>query len=222
MRTPAAMTRRRSIGDHFVRRRRNVRISVRHTRFVALMKVALPISAVAIVVLVVAWPYLTRQEEGFHLSISDIGVNPGKGMYMTNVRFFDSDDKGQPFSLTAKSLSQDNDDPDLVRLTLPAADIEFENGAWVVLTAARGALHKADQTLLLEGEVNLFTDAGYELRTEQIEINLRAKTAQGDVPVAGQGPLGVLTADRFSLDQARGSILFEGRVRMVLYLNAGA
>lgn len=222
MRVPAAMTRRRSIGDHFVRRRRNVRISLRHTRFVALMKVALPISAVVIVVLVVAWPYLTRQEEGFHLSISDIGVNPAKGMYMTNVRFFDSDDKGQPLSVTAKSVSQDNDDPDILRLTLPAADIELDGGAWLALTAARGALHKADQTLLLEGAVNLFTDLGYELRTEQIEINLRTKTAQGDVPVEGQGPLGVLTADRFSLDQGRGLILFEGRVRMVLYPNAGA
>ena len=222
MRVPAAMTRRRSIGDHFVRRRRTVRISARHTRFVALMKVALPISAVAIVVLVVAWPYLTRQEEGFHLSISDIGVNPSKGMYMTNVRFFDSDDKGQPLSVTAKSVSQDNDDPDILRLTLPAADIELGNGAWLALTAARGALHQADQTLLLEGAVNLFTDLGYELRTEQIELNLRTKTAQGDVPVTGQGPLGVLTADRFSVDQTRGLILFEGRVRMVLYPNAGA
>ena len=186
------------------------------------MKVALPITAVAIIVLVVAWPYLTRQEEGFHLSISDIGVNPARGMYMTNVRFFDSDDKGQPYSVTAKSVSQDNDDPDILRLTLPAADIELENGAWLALTAERGALHQADQTLLLEGAVNLFTDLGYELRTEQIELNLRTKTAQGDVPVTGQGPLGVLTADRFSVDQTHGLILFEGRVRMVLYPNAGA
>ncbi len=222
MRIPAAMTRRRSIGDHFVGRRRIVRLSARHTRFVARMKVALPISAVAIIVLVVAWPYLTRQQEGFHLSISDIGVDPAKGVYMTNVRFFDSADKGQPFSITAKSVIQDKDDPDIVRLTLPAADIELESGAWLALTAKRGALHQADQILFLEGAVNLFSDDGYELRTEQVKFDLRTKSANGSVPVEGQGPLGVLTADRFRLDQARGSILFEGRVRMVLYPNAGA
>ncbi len=215
------MTRRGSIGDYFARRSRIVNISVRYSRFVALMRVALPISAAALAVLVLAWPYLTGKDEGFHLTVTDVGIDTAEGVQMTNVRFFNSDGKGQPISVTAESVSQDQDDPDIVRFVLPAADIELEGGTWVALTAQRGAFHRTDQTLLLEGAVNLFSDEGYELRTERVEFDLRAKSARGDAAVEGQGPLGLLSAARFRFDNASGSIHFEGHVRMVIYPKAG-
>ena len=215
------MTPRRSIGDYFARQRRVVSVSARYTRFVALLKVVLPISAAALIALVVAWPYLTGSEEGFHLSFTEVGVSAGKGVNMTNVRFFSSDGKDQPFSVTAESVMQDSNQSDIVRFVKPTADIQLKNGVWLAITAQEGALHRVEQTLSLTGSVNLFSDAGYELRTERVDLDLRARTASGDSPVEGQGPLGVFNADSFRIDRAGRSMYFEVRVRMVLYPKAG-
>ena len=119
------MTTRQSIGDFFSERRRIISISARHTRIVLLLKVALPIGATALVGFVVAWPYLTGPEEGFRLSFSEVGISAQKGVHMTNVRFFTSDGKDQPLSVTAEQVMQDNDDPDVVRFIKPAADIQL-------------------------------------------------------------------------------------------------
>ena len=216
------MTRRRSIGEHFARRRRIVAISARYSRFVGLMKVVLPMSAVALAVLVVAWPYLAGREEGFHLSFADIGVDATEAVYMTNARFFGSDDKRQPISVTADSVTQEIGDPDTVRFILPKADILLENGDWLALTAERGTLHRAGQLLALDGGVNIFFDKGYEFRTERAEIDLRTRAARGDAPVEGQGPLGLLNASGFRLGDKGRTIHFDGRVRLVLYPNAGS
>ncbi len=215
------MTTRRSIGDYFAKRRRIVSISARYSRFVALLKVALPIGAAALVVFVVAWPYLTGPEEGFHLSFSEVEVSAQKGVHMTNVRFFNTDGDEQPLTITAEQVMQDTDDPDVVRFIMPAADIEMADGMWIAITAQQGALHRTNRTLSLVGSVNLFSDQGYELRTERVDFDLEAQSAASNTPVEGQGPLGVFNADSFRLDRTSRSIYFEGRVHMVLYPKAG-
>ena len=86
------------------------------------------------------------------------------------------------------------------------------------VVAERGTLRRSEQTLTLDGGVSVYSDDGYEFRTERAEIDLRARTARGDAPVEGQGPLGVLSAGGFYLGD---TIRFEGRVRLVAYPKAG-
>ena len=74
----------------------------------------------------------------------------------------------------------------------------------------------------LDGGVNIFSDEGYEFRTERAEIDIDANTAWGDQPIEGHGPLGILNADTFRLDNATGLLLFEGSVRMIVYPNVGS
>ncbi len=176
------MTRRRSIGEQFARRRETV-VDGRYSRFVGLMKIALPMSAAALAVLVVAWPYLTGRDVGFNLSFTDIGTSAIEAVHMSNARLLGSDDEGQPFKVTAESVTQDAEDSDTVRFTSPKADILLENGAWLALTAARGTLHRAGQILVLDGAVELFFDEGYAFRTDRAEIDLRTRITHGDSPV---------------------------------------
>jgi lipopolysaccharide export system protein LptC len=215
------MTPRRSIGNYFSRQRRMVTISARYTRFVALLKVALPVGAVALAATVVAWPYLNGPQGGIRLAFTDVGVSASKGIRMTNVRFFDTDGNDQPISVTAEAVMQDTDESNIVRFTMPTADIQLQSGMWLALTAKQGELNRGEEKLSLDGSVNLFSDQGYELRTEHVEFDLRSQTATGNVPVEGQGPMGVLNAERFRVDQGGRSIHFEGKVRMVVYPKAG-
>jgi lipopolysaccharide export system protein LptC len=219
--TAIEMTSRRSIGDYLSQQRRMVSIGARYTRFVALLKVALPVGAAALAASVIVWPYLDGPEVGFRLAFTEVGASPSKGIRMTNVRFFDSDGNDQPISVTAEAVTQDTNESDIVRFTMPTADIELRSGVWLALTAQQGELNRSEETLSLDGSVNLFSDQGYELRTERMELDLRSRSATGNAPVEGQGPLGLLNADRFRVEPGGGSIHFEGQVRMVVYPKAG-
>lgn len=217
-------SRRRSIGERIASRRPIVGDSRHYTRFVGLMKWLLPLGAVALVALVVISPYLTGREDGVSFSFAALETTVDEALFMTNARLFGSaksESGKQPFTVTAESVRQESGEPDIVHFTLPKADITLDDGTWLALTADRGTLNREDQRLRLEGAVNIFSDEGFELRTEHAEVDLRARTAWGDKPVEGQGPFGMLNANRFRLDRTRRTMQFEGNVHFVLYPKTG-
>ena len=195
--------------------------SVRYSRFVGMMKLVLPLGALALVAMVVAWPYLGANDEGIPLSFASVGVGLDENLFMTNARYIGTDDKDQPYTVTADLAAQDEDDPDLIRLTRPQADILLNEGSWLALTADSGTWMRKAETLSLAGAVNIFSDQGYEFRTESALIDLAAKLAHGTVPVEAQGLFGTLNADSFRILDSGKVLHFEGHVRMTLYPNAG-
>jgi lipopolysaccharide export system protein LptC len=207
----------------FLDRRRHVgSASGRYSRFVGLMKLVLPMSAVTLVVLVIAWPYLTKGHAGLPISFSSIEVDDGESIYMTNARYFGSDANEQPFTVVAEKVNRQSDDPDIVQFTLPKAEIQLDDGRWIALAANRGTLYQDKQTLTLDGAVSIFSDEGYEFHTERAEIDLHTNTAYGRDPVEGEGPLGLLNAEGFRLDRDDGRLRFEGGVRLVLQPASGS
>jgi lipopolysaccharide export system protein LptC len=209
---------RQSIG-RTIKRRRLAAAGARYSNFVGLMKVLLPTGAAVLTVLVVAWPFLSGRDEGMPISFADVApTGPGTPL-MSNARYFGTDKDNRPFSVTADTVTQVDDDEDTVHFTAPKADMLLASGAWVALTADRGTLHRAANIMELEGAVSIFSDEGYEFHTERAEIDIDANIAWGDWPIEGQGPLGILNADSFRLNNATGRLLFEGRVRMTVYPN---
>ena len=211
------MTARRTFSEHIARPPRIVTVSERYSRFVGLMKLMLPLSATALVVIVVIWPYLSGREDGIPLSFASIGIGLDEKVFMTNARYMGSDDKDQPYTVTAESVTEEEGAVDIIHLTKPQADIMLDNGSWLALTADSGVLDRKNQHLVLEGQVNFFSDDGFEFRTRRVEINLASKRAHGEDPIAGQGPFGVLNADSFRLEDQGKTMFFEGHVRMTFY-----
>ena len=193
------------------------RIGTGYSQFVGLMKLVLPIIAAILIALVVIWPKLQPIEEGFRIGISSISPEEAENLYMMNARYMGLDERNQPFMITAEAATQANPESDLVVLELPKADIILADGVWLALAAESGAFHRTDQTLDLLGSVNIFHDAGYEFRTLSAHVDLSAGTAQGNDPVVGQGPFGILRAEGFRLFDRGARILFTGKARLVLY-----
>ena len=216
------MNSRHLFDEQVIRRRRLEVMSERYSRFVGLMKFVLPLGAAVLVALVVAWPYLEGRDPGVPLSFAEVEPTTADALFMANARYLGSDDRNQPFTVTADSVIQDDPQSDIVRFTSPKADIMLSDGSWLALTADSGTLRQSDETLLLDGAVSIFSDEGYEFRTERAEIDLRTSIARGNSAIEGQGPFGILNADTFRLDRDRGSIRFEGRVRLVLYPKSGS
>ncbi len=197
------------------------RAGARYTRFVAWMKLLLPVFAASVVALVVIWPQLQEQPDAFHLGLSSISVHEKSGQQVVNARFTGSDAEDRPFTVTADSAIQRMDASDSFELELPRADISMTDGSWIALAAETGTYHKKEQILALGGGVNMFHDSGFEFRTRKAEIDLARGNARGRDPVSGQGPFGSLSASGFVVLDHGNRIIFTGKAKLMFFPEPG-
>lgn len=214
---PTAPDRRAAVGE------RPPRFSTRsaYSRFVGAMKIVLPALAVGIVLLVLVWPRVMPDESRFRIGLSDLTPESADTLSMVNPRFQGRDRQDRPFSIVARKATQAAQNADTVKLDQPKADITLADGAWVALTARSGVYHRDTKTLDLNGNISLFHDRGFELRTTEAHIDLRTGNAHGDAPVQGQGPAGTLKAQGFRLENGGETIVFTGRSRLTMFTGQG-
>lgn len=134
---------------------------------------------------------------------------------MKNPYYHGLDKNNLPYSVTATQAIQQ--DADTVLLENIKADMDTKDGKWMALHAGAGVYKSAAKTLMLTKNVDMFYDGGYEFRSERAMIDIDKGAASGDMPVAGQGPMGTLKANRFSVFNRGEVMLFEGAVKVVIY-----
>ncbi len=188
-----------------------------YSMIVGILKILLPVLAVALILLVVVWPELSRDGGDFRVRVSDISLDQTDNLTMLNARFEGVDDKNRSYMLTADEATQTAGDENLIRLELPKGDITLEDGTWMAVTARNGRYRRDTQMLDLNGEVTLFHDRGFELRTKAAQVDLEAGVARGSEDVEGQGPFGDLEAEGFEVLDRGARVLFTGKSRAVLY-----
>ena len=193
------------------------RIGTRYTRFVATMKLVLPVIAGVLVLAVIVWPQLKDEPERFRIGMSELKIENIGGQKLTNARYTGTGANGNPFTVTAQGMSQENKDDDIVGLTNPKADVTLDDGTWLALTAPAGDYSKSTEVLWLSDGVSLFHDAGYEFKTESALVDLASSTAHGQRPVRGQGPFGTLEAAGFRILDRGARIVFTGEAHLVLF-----
>jgi len=178
----------------------------------------LPLGALFLLGLIVVWPLATGRQEGFRISFSDAPDLDG-ALRMVNARYLGMDDRNQPYTVTAAEASQSEPNSPLVVLRDISADVFIDDGAgqWVALTAREGLYERDKRLLDLAGDVSIFSDQGHEFHTERAHVDLGARTADGDAPVRGQGPLGLLQAGNFRLNDDKQEMFFGGGVTMVIF-----
>jgi lipopolysaccharide export system protein LptC len=196
------------------------RPSVLYSRFVGLLKLVLPATAIGLAGMVVFWPSLLPDNmirpKPVHVGVEDL-----ENLRMVNPRFVGTDSQNQPYVLSADLATQQSATSPTTLLDKPKGDIALKNGAWLALTAERGVYEKKEQTLDLLGSVNLFHDRGYEITTEQARVYLDKGLAEGDQPVQGQGPDVELSGDRgFRLEDKGARIIVFGNSRLMFYPEA--
>lgn len=205
---------RKSFWDQFTPRR--ARPAHRYSRFVRGARVALPLIAAGVVGLLFAWPRLQPVVEAIPREAAlpqeqQVGRNE-----LLNPRFESRDDKDQPFTITASRAIQSANDPQLVLLDKPMADIALQDGAWLAVQAEKGSYRQEEEKLLLEGAVKLFHNDGYEMKTEKMLVHIKTREAWSDQPVHAQGPAGTLDATGLTANGGTGKLIFTGPAKLVL------
>lgn len=204
----------KSFWDQFTVRRRAPGKS--YSRFVRGMRLLLPLLAAGVVGLLFAWPRVESTMEAIPKESviqqeRQVGANE-----LLNPHYESRDRKDQPYTITAARAMQSASDPQVVLLESPAADITLKNGTWLAARAKKGTYRQQDERLLLEGEVRLFRDDGYELLTEKMLVNIKSQEAWSDAPVRAQGPAGTLDATGLTANGAKETLVFTGPVKLVL------
>lgn len=176
----------------------------------------MPIIALILVALVVAWPKLQIVEEEVRVRFAALKASAVDQVEMVNARYFGTNEENRPYAVTATRVLEMSDDGDIVELDNPKADMNLEGGAWVMLNGDKGYYSKSGGTLRLQGNVNLFHDKGYEFHTSEALINVADGDAQGSKPVQGAGSFGHVTGEGFELTDKGKRIVVTGKSRLVL------
>ena len=196
-----------------------IHVSAGYTRFVGLMRWLLAFGALALAATVIIWPSFTGRgpnQTPLDLPTTGIEIKDGRPT-MTNARFLSTDEKGQPYTVTADLAWQEQGAEEIIFMEVLEGDILLDSGAWMQIGADRGVFDQESQLLVLESNVSLFSDSGYELHTDYAEIDLASGTAEGDMQVEGQGPAGLLNASGFAIADNGDRIRFTGPVHMTIF-----
>ncbi|MFT5180908.1 MAG: lipopolysaccharide export system protein LptC [Alphaproteobacteria bacterium] len=190
------------------------------SRFVAAMKYILPGLAMALLVVVMAWPEFANDDNRFRIpeAVGPIGTSRPQ---VLNARVLGVDSQSRPFQITADTSALKKDEGrEFYFLEQPKADIVLKDGSWVALTATDGEYEEETKYLYLVGNVNVFHDAGHEFSTPKARFNLDDRSATGNDPVEGQGPLGTLQSEGFRIFDGGDRVLFTGKAQMFVYRGA--
>lgn len=182
---------------------------------VTMLKRALPAAALAVLALIALWPELSGVDDRVRLAYRKPDSAMTDSARLVAPRYVGRDERGRPYELAADTAEQPSGSQTVI-LAKPVGDITLEDGAWVALQAETGWYQREQALLDLAGEVALFHDAGYEIRTASARIDLTAGRAEGDDPVAAQGPPGTLDGTGFRLEERGAVVVFTGPARMVL------
>ncbi|MHA1113119.1 MAG: LPS export ABC transporter periplasmic protein LptC [Alphaproteobacteria bacterium] len=200
-----------------VARERLGRFDARYSRFVGLMKLVLPLTALLLIALVVMWPQFQPDKQPMRIGYAEMETEGASAGRMSQPRFTALDDENQFYTVTAVLARQPDPKNEVVILDKPAADVALKDGSWLAVSAESGIFRQEKRTLMLEGGVSLFHDDGYEMRTKTAFIDLDKGIARGNEPVAGQGPLGLINAQGFRIDRDKETITFTGKAKMVIF-----
>ena len=187
-----------------------------YSRFVARMKIALPAAAGMILLLILVLPQFRAQTDRFRIGLKTLTEVTSDTLSIVNARYFGTDDKGRPFSVSAESARERSSEDKRIDLTVPRAEMTMDDGNVVVLTATTGVFDRSGDTLDLGGQVSLVDRRGHEIQTSAVRILFKDKSASGDAPVTGKGSFGTLEASGFTMHDVDRVIRFTGPARLIL------
>jgi len=216
--SPAAPRRHRPRLSRFVAiSMRRKRYNVFYSRFVTMLKIVLPATAVVLASLVLFWPQLNPLDGRFRIKAVQVSIDDLENLRMLSPRVVGVDSKNQPYTITAAVATQAAGGSDVTDLTAPKGDIALNDGSWIALTAKQGEYNKQTRILDLWDDVNVFHDAGYEIKTKRAEANLGVGSVSGDEPVEGQGPDSSLRGEGFRIYDKGAHIVVTGKSKLILY-----
>ncbi len=184
----------------------------RHTRFVAILRLAFILGAGCILGLLAF--YMSRG-----IASPPVETGPGgEAVRMTNPKYTGVDGQGVPYALTAEYATRSLDNPDAVKLVKPVLTFRRLEGAPVSsVTALEGVYDSKAQIMELRADVKVRTDDGYDCDTTHARIYTTERRVTGDEPIKCTGNFGSVQGQRYQIIDDYSRYIFEDNVKAIIY-----
>lgn len=178
------------------------------------IKIALPLIVLALTTATVIWTFTAGEDIELQATAQILGAISKNEL--VNPRFESTDNKNQPFTITATKATRGETDDGLVFLQNPEGDILLESGRWIAVKASEGAYNQDKKRLILRNNVTIYDDQGYTMQTEEMNIDMAAETIASSKPVTAQGPAGSIKAAGLYNNSKTGILSFQGPATLSL------
>lgn len=192
-----------------------------YSRYVSLMKIILPLGIVLSLGFIVGWPYLISVSKE-QLTAIDTTQPEIKENRMVRPHYISTDEKGQPFHLSAEWAKQKTENhADLIN---PQGSMTMIEGETFNVESKKGHYDSQGKILTLENKVILSSTEGDVIETEKAQVDLNTGNIEGDLPITGEGPTGaIMGQDGFKVEKrpsGKKVLTLKGRSRVVI--NSGS
>ncbi len=132
---------------------------------------------------------------------------------LVGARFMGRMEDGRSFLIGAGEAMRSDTVMQEVVLTDPVLTLGGETGAPSRMTAKRGVYDEKTRILRLSGDVRIDDGGGQRVATNDAIVDTRSGKVSGQEGLAGDGPLGQVSAKSYEVDRDSGKVTMKGRVR---------
>lgn len=169
-----------------------------YDRLVSVLKIVLPVAALAVLLTCLIWPLTVRTEFSFILS-KDHVASAGERLRVARAEYRGEDTKGQAFVITAASAVQKSSEIPVVEMHDIAATLDAQNGP-IHAVAGKGHYDMSQERMTADGPVHVTSDGGALVDTRDVSLDMQNKLISGDAGVDGKVKLGTFRAQRLRGD----------------------
>jgi len=196
---------------------RVVRIARRHSLFVRLMRIGLPLAVIIGLTALVLFSYFKPMQIFDKLpSVSgNLGIQGSKiTMQLPKIAGFTRDSRA--YELTAENAVQDIAAPDVIELQNLRAKMEMQDKDVVNLTAKAGTYNTKGDRIVLRDQIVVTSGQGYSARLREAAVDMKGGNVTSDQPVEVTLPNGLLTSNGMEIAESGAVIRFNRGVVLTL------
>ena len=183
-----------------------------HDRLMHVLKIALP-ALIGVLLAYLAMAPLTRSREiSFILDKTKVDV-ANERMRVQSAQYRGQDDRGRPFTISARSAVQTSSRDPNVRIGAMRADIMMEDGP-ATMSADQGLYNLEKEQVSVVGPIQLTAPDNYKMVTNDVTVDLNSRTMFSRGSVEGTMPLGNFSADRLQSNLNDRTVTLSGRARL--------
>ena len=183
-----------------------------HDRVIGVSYWLLPVLIGVLAAFLIMAPLTMGSDSSFVLDKNRVEVAKER-LRIQSARYRGSDDKGQPFQLTAGSAVQRSSAEPIVQMNQLAAGIRLDDGP-ATLTAPRGRYDMDTQQVRVDGAIAFRGADGYALDTSDALVDLKSRQLRSTDPVTGKVRQGTFSANRMRADLNDRTVTLEGNARL--------
>ena len=186
----------------------------RYDGFVRVMRIALPLAALALLATIIAYPLVNPKELSFLVSKERAAVSEER-LRMERPRYRGVDRKGRPFVLAAQSALQPSSATPVVELRGISAEIALQQGR-ASLSAEAANYQLETKQLRTIGRTVLTGPGMTTLVSRDILVDMPTQAMSGTEGIEGSSRYGYLSGDRFRADLDAATWIIDGNARLRL------